>query len=368
MKTTLTPLLLFLACITKGQEIYESDYITDQAYLALEVEPVWQNMMTQSAIKVERRNGSSLMAYLSENEVVTQDANGSWGNTSTAPAKEAASTLFFEGDELTILDQVSINDTTQIALTEYDALISYDNGANWVATNDPFNGLTGMIKTRSGKLFAHAKSDVNIYLYEPDKNNWKIHVSLSYYPTCLATFFEQGIAVGTSGGGTYLSLNDGMAWVYYSYGADYATVNDLLVDGNTIYAATTNGIYETTLPGTSATEATGDEIELALAEGINEGSVLLFKQSKNAGPETVISQESIPNGEGYTNFSMEIPKNGTYNISIYSAGGQAVPLVTSAELDKGTYTMQFYNSSYKGVFYLHVEDANDYHMVACLLK
>lgn len=77
---------------------------------------------------------------------------------------------------------------------------------------------------------------------------------------------------------------------------------------------------------------------------------------------------AVTTAEGYTNFNLSVPATDSYNISIYSGGGTEIPLASDVKLDAGNYTLQFYNKTYKGVFYLKVERVDDYKMIACVLK
>lgn len=152
------------------------------------------------------------------------------------------------------------------------------------------------------------------------------------------------------------------------YGADYATASDILVRGNSIFAATDYGLYECKLPNATISEIEGEGMDMPLIAGVAAESVKMVKTSDESGLEIRSVQNSIPVGKGFIDYTIEIPMDGSYAITLMSAAGTEIPIVGAMDLTTGKYNLQVYNSSYQGVCYLKVEGNSDYHIVASLVR
>lgn len=117
---------------------------------------------------------------------------------------------------------------------------SSNNGTNWVEVN---NGLTNTavqcLTVNGTNLYAGTFSGV--FRTNDNGANWINTLGLA--GTIVNTLTESGsnIFAGTSGGGIYLTSNNGLNWASVGLGMPNTTINTLAVNGAIIFAGALNG-------------------------------------------------------------------------------------------------------------------------------
>ncbi|MFZ1081908.1 MAG: T9SS type A sorting domain-containing protein [Candidatus Kryptoniota bacterium] len=132
---------------------------------------------------------------------------------------------------------------------------SYNNGATWTPLSpQPTNENVHALAISGGALFAGTTTGV----YKLSSGGW-VAVNTGFRDTTVNTLLTQGngLLAGTSGGGVYVSTDEGTTWSTMNSGLGNFYVTSLVVTSNPhnfsgieIYAATYDGLYYTTsLPG-----------------------------------------------------------------------------------------------------------------------
>lgn len=347
----------------------ETDEIWEEYNFGESVQPLWEQLVSIGMDALYVDDDNKLMSVTTNGDVYTRNPGESdWTQTTgLTVSKEDLGSLEFDEKEWDILQQIAIDDTTILALTDLTSFVSIDSGATWSEASGPFNPVTQVTATNMGKIYGVSPGDAAVYEFNKLTFTWKSLVSLTYSPTCIIPVFSNGLLVGCSGE-IYLSLNGGKAWTAIGYGMDYATISDIEVRGNTIFAATSYGLYEYNIPTGTAGEVESDLTGITLADGVAEESIRLKKISDNAGSEVMSEQKCVPVGKGFIDYTIEIPTDGNYSITLMSAAGTEIPITTSSSMTTGTYTFQVYNTTYKGICYLKVDGDGGSNMIASLVR
>lgn len=362
MKTLLTPLFALVTTGVLAQccPYEELNYVNSY----FQVAPVWERVLNTATTHLSKENNEPLKAFFSDNTMQTLNANSNWTAIETAD-ETIKKTVRFENEILEIEQELTLNDTTRLYVTADLTLISYSNGVNWIEVEGVFNPIKQVCKTSRSAIYGVSEGDQAIYKLDRESGRWLEHMSLSYEPTCIEAFNNSGVAVGCSGA-IYISMNDGRSWMGYGYGSDYGVFTDFELSGNSLYVASNTGVYRCELPSGSGSES-GEEIDVALAAGLNNDAVKLFRTSEESGLDLTCSQSSAPRGEDFVDFEIEIPRDDVCSITVMSAAGTEIPLITEANLTAGTYNLKVYNSDYKGVFYVMVTANGTQTIIAALV-
>jgi len=143
-----------------------------------------------------------------------------------------------------------------IAVLLYIILLSSNTTAQWVDTGCPFGGYTQAIATAEPQIFIGTNQG-GVYRSTDNGANWsQINTGLTNTDVTALIFSGSNLFAGTSFGGIYRSTDYGENWTEVNSGLSVLFINTLAVSGSNIfagarYSVTGGGVFLSTNNGTN---------------------------------------------------------------------------------------------------------------------
>ena len=131
-----------------AQEIYD-----EQFYTYNEIAPIWEMLHQKGTVHLKKEAGEPLTAYTEEDKIVTQNDNGKWSSEKNAPVADVHN-IQVGSQAFEVVQELAINDTTQLVLTSKDAYLSTDAGSSWSAIEGNFNPIEQVCRIGTAEIFA----------------------------------------------------------------------------------------------------------------------------------------------------------------------------------------------------------------------
>ena len=235
--------------------------------------------LTDTNVRTIIRSGTNLFAGTDAGVFLSTNIGTSWSNRSTGLTFNEVSAIAVSGRNLfagisyggvycstdsgTSWNQVdsgltntnvialAVSDTNIFAGTgNYGGVFRYTNyGANWKAIN------TGLTNTLVGAL---AVSGTNLYvgtnggIFRSTNNgtNWSLS-GLANTSVSFLSVMDTNVFAGTSDGRIFLSTDKGSSWTEINNTGSSSSVTSMAVNGANLYAATYDGLFQSSNNGTS---------------------------------------------------------------------------------------------------------------------
>jgi len=253
---------------------------------------------------------------------------------------------------------------------------STDVGSTWQSVLNPTYGIYTLAASTSGNLYAGGASWFYNSINNGDTWNWKGSSSgLTKAPIVLAARDPNYVFAGTSGGGVFLSKNNGDAWSAVNTNLSSMYITALVIDDTTIYAGTDGGgIFQSVDNGSNWTElntgltdkkvnalAIGNSYLYAATNGsgvwkisINHDATALPSLEKRS---VLVLEQNYPNPFALsTTISFTIARKSFVTLKVYDHSGKQVAALVSDELPAGNHSRQWNASTLpNGIFYYRLQ-------------
>ncbi len=184
----------------------------------------------------------------------------------------------------------------------------------------------------------YAGTCLGIYISSNSGGSWQnIIFGDFYFITSLAAAGDYVLA-GTAGGGTYLTVNNGLNWTHVNNGMLPLQVNSLLVSNDFVFAGTA---------GQSVWKRPLSEI-------------IGIKNISSSIPKSFMLYQNCPNPfNPTTKIKFSLPKNSNVAIKIYDITGREVSTLINEKLNAGTYIVDWDASNFaSGVYFYSLQTDN----------
>ncbi len=285
----------------------------------------------------------------------------------------------------------SLNDVLYAAVWGGGVFASKDNGDTWTPINEGLimSGYAVQTLTVTEKNLFVGTFGLGVLKYDFDAKAW-VELPVGYpHIWSLATDANNTIYAATSGGGVYMSVDEGESWAPVNTGLPNMHVYSVSVYGNDVYVSTwAGGVYkfstETPNPNVarktssvSSTPLTGswssigmggievssimvDETTKTLYAGTSSG--VIYKQVDSttdvepidAVPTKFGLEQNYPNPfNPSTKIEFSIAKAGLYAVKVYNLLGQEVAIIANQDFSIGKYTYNFDASNLTSGIYFY---------------
>ncbi len=254
---------------------------------------------------------------------------------------------------------------------------SNDNGVTWVAMNEGLVMSGYAVQTltvANGNLFVGTFS-LGVLRYDADNSIW-VELPVGYpFIWALATDADNNIFAATSGGGVYMSSNNGDNWNQMNSGLSNMHIYSVSVYGNDVYVSTwSGGVYKFVasslakagkgdssiqsvpvgswsslgMGGIEVSSIMVDEATQTLYAGTSSGTIY----KKVDGVTDVTPSDVVPSKFGLeqnypnpfnpsTKIEFSIAEAGMYSVKVFNVLGQEVATVANQDFSAGKFTFNF---------------------------
>lgn len=265
--------------------------------------------------------------------------------------------------------------------------VSNNAGLSWTQSNTGLGShliVTGITVTANNTLFV-GTFDGGVFKSVDHGTSWVSQTVGYNYIWAMASNSDGDIFAGTYGDGLYRSTNGGASWVKTSFPGTY--VYELRIDGSDnvygasysggVFASNNNGNTWSSIGmggfglssllivsnGSTPDAAGNDKIFTGTANGniyMAVSGVTGVKSESTELPSQFVLSQNYPNPfNPSTKINVSIPKDGFYEVSVFSITGELVNKLVAGQLAAGVHTLDFNASNLPSGIYIYRLTGND---------
>jgi len=142
------------------------------------------------------------------------------------------------------------------ATSDSGIFISNNLGENWTKINNGLSNLDVLSLYASGSTLFAGTAGGGVFISSDNGSNWNSsNTGLTNLTTTVITGSGNTIVVGTKDGGVFISTDNGSSWSEANTNLVDLHINALWIMNNTVYCATTQGVYASDITTINWTDA-----------------------------------------------------------------------------------------------------------------
>ncbi len=239
---------------------------------------------------------------------------------------------------------VTANNTVFVGTFDGGVFKSVDHGANWVSQTVGYNYIWAMASNSNGDIFAGTYGD-GLYRSTNGGTSWTKTSFPGTYVYELRIDAADNVFGASYSGGVFASTNNGSTWSSIGMGGFGLSSLLIVSNGSTPDGMGTGKIYTGTANGS---------IYMAVS-GVTD-----VKSEKTEIPTQFALSQNYPNPfNPSTKINISIPKDGFYEVSVFSITGELVAKLAAEQLIAGVHSLDFNASNLPSGIYIYRLTGND---------
>ncbi|MBN8545883.1 MAG: choice-of-anchor A family protein [Ignavibacteria bacterium] len=239
---------------------------------------------------------------------------------------------------------VTANNTVFVGTFDGGVFKSVDHGASWVSQTVGYNYIWAMASNSNGDIFAGTYGD-GLYRSTNGGTSWTKTSFPGTYVYELRIDAADNVFGASYSGGVFASTNNGNTWSSIGMGGFGLSSLLIVSNGSTPDGMGTGKIYTGTANGS---------IYMAVS-GVTD-----VKSEKTEIPTQFNLSQNYPNPfNPSTRINVSIPKDGFYEVSVFSITGELVAKLAAEQLTAGVHSLDFNASNLPSGIYIYRLTGND---------